>query len=70
MARSKLPVSVGILMMGLAVVCLIGWNFYGWTFVDPFFSTLVFIGGPFFVAMGFAHPRPIPESVRARIPAR
>ena len=70
MARSKLPIPVGILMMGLAIICLIGWNFLGWTFVDPFFSTLVFIAGPFFVAMGFAAPRPVPEEDRVRVLAR
>ena len=57
MPRSKLPIPVGILMMGLAIICLIGWRFFNWTFVDPYFSTLVFVAGPFFVAMGFGHPR-------------
>jgi hypothetical protein len=70
MTRSTLPIPIGILMMGLAIICLIGWNFLDWTFVDPYFSTLVFIGGPFFIGMGLANPRPIPEEYRERILAR
>ena len=72
MAPSKLPILIGILMMGLAIICLIGWNFWNWTFVDPYFSTLVFIGGPFFIGMGFANPRPIgnPDEYQVRVTAR
>lgn len=64
MPRSKLPIPVGILMMGLSIICLIGWRFFNWTFVDPYFSTLIFVAGPFFVAMGFGHPRPAPAYER------
>jgi hypothetical protein len=70
MEKTKVPIPVGILMMGLAIICLSGWNFLNWTFVDPYFSTLVFIAGPFFIAMGFAQPRPVPEEDRVRARAR
>jgi hypothetical protein len=57
MDPSRYPIPIGILLMALAVIFLIGWNFFNWGFVDPFFCTLVFFAGPFFIAMGFAEPR-------------
>lgn len=65
MAPSKLSIPVGIVMMALAFISLVGWNFWNWTFVDPYFSTLVFLGSPFFIGMGFASP--VAEEARARI---
>jgi hypothetical protein len=69
MTRTTLPIPVGLVMMALAIICLTGWYFWDWTFVDPYFSTLVFFGGPFFIGMGFANPRPrpSPEGYRARL---
>jgi hypothetical protein len=69
MVRSRPPIKVGIVLMALAIIALVGWRFLNWTFVDPFFSTLVFLSGPFFIGMGFARPsaEPVIERVRARI---
>jgi hypothetical protein len=64
MAPSKLPIPVGIVMMALAFISLIGWNFWNWTFVDPYFWTLVLLGSPFFIGMGLVSP------VGEKVPAR
>jgi hypothetical protein len=37
MDPSRYPIPVGVLLMALAIIFLIGWNFLNWTFVDPFF---------------------------------
>ncbi len=67
MQSTNLPILVGILMMALAIILLIGWNFLNWDFVDPFFSTLIFFAGPFFVGMGLADPRPVHDRIPFRI---
>jgi hypothetical protein len=69
MDRVRLPIPVGILMMALSIISLVGWYFWDFSFVDPYFSTLVFFGSPFFIAMGFADPRPeqVPTRVRTRV---
>ena len=68
MRRAKLPIPVGIVMMAFAIISLVGWNFLNWKFVDPYFSTLVFFAGPFFIGMGFVNPRPVVDEFR--VPAR
>jgi hypothetical protein len=68
MVRYSPPIQLGAVLMALAIIALLGWRFLNWTFVDPFFSTLVFFSGPFFIGMGFANPNP--ERVRERTRVR
>jgi hypothetical protein len=53
----RLPIAVGILLMAMSIIALIGWNSLNWSLVDPYFCTLVFVSGPFFVGMSLANPR-------------
>jgi hypothetical protein len=51
-----IPGRVGVFLIIFSVVSLFGWNYLDWNFVDPYFSTLIFFAGPFFVGMGLAKP--------------
>ena len=46
--------------VAMSIIALIGWNSLNWSFVDPYFCTLVFVSGPFFVGMSLANP-PVEE---------
>jgi hypothetical protein len=56
MDRRRLPIPIGLVMMALAIICSFGWYFWNWTFVDPYFSTLVLLASPFFIGMGLVSP--------------
>ena len=56
-----LMIDIGAAIMGLSVLAFIGWYAFDWNFVDPFFVTLTFIAGPFFIVMGMFHPDPVPD---------
>jgi hypothetical protein len=57
MNRSNYSIFVGVVMFILAAVFLTGWNLWDWSFVDPYFCTLMLVGSPFFFWMGFGDPQ-------------
>lgn len=44
----------GIWLTCTTAALLVGWYAFDWDFVDPFFTTLLFVGAPFFYLMGMA----------------
>jgi len=43
---------IGVELLIVCAFLLLGWDQLGWSFVDPFLTTLLLIGSPFLVGMG------------------